>query len=107
MELGACEDIWGQGNEIPKIHVMSINLNRNDIKVMGARQDTLKFEKNGISYIKFFAKDMIEEVEKLFQTADSISIDIVGEPSINEYMGYSNPQIMINSYQIADSKYSF
>lgn len=106
-ELGACEDIWGQGNEVPKIHVTSINLIRSDIKIMGARQDTLKFEKNGISYIKFFAKEMIEEINQMFANTDSISIDIVGEPSLNEYMGYVNPQIMINSYQISDSRYSF
>jgi single-stranded-DNA-specific exonuclease len=106
-ELGACEELWGQGNEVPKIHVTSINLTRSDVRVMGARQDTLKFEKNGVSYIKFFAKDMIEEINSIFETTDAISIDIVGEPSINEYMGYRNPQIMINSYQISDSKYSF
>ena len=106
-ELGGVEEIWGQGNEVPKIHVKSINLTRADIKIMGARQDTLKFEKNGISYIKFFAKDMIAEINEMFEQTDSLSIDIVGEPSLNEYMGYVNPQIMINSYQISDSKYSF
>ena len=105
--LGSVEELWGQGNEVPKIHVTSINLNRSDIKVMGARQDTLKFEKNGVSYIKFFAKDMIEEINQMFAQTDSLSIDIVGEPSVNEYMGYTNPQIMINAYQISDSKYSF
>ena len=106
-ELGAHEELWGQGNEVPKIHVTNINLNRSDIRVMGARQDTLKFEKNGISYIKFFAKDMIEEINEMFAQTDSISIDIVGEPSINEYMGYTNPQIMISAYQISDGKYGF
>jgi single-stranded-DNA-specific exonuclease len=106
-ELGACEELWGQGNEVPKIHVTSINLTRGDVRVMGARQDTLKFEKNGISYIKFFAKEMIEEINNLFKTTDAICIDVVGEPSINEYMGYTNPQIMINAYQVSDSKYSF
>jgi single-stranded-DNA-specific exonuclease len=106
-ELGAHEELWGQGNEVPKIHVTNINLSHGDIKVMGARQDTLKFEKNGISYIKFFAKDMIEEINEMFAQTDSISIDIVGEPSINEYMGYTNPQIMISAYQISDGRYGF
>jgi hypothetical protein len=50
---------------------------------------------------------MIEEINNIFETTDAISIDVVGDPSINEYMGYRNPQIMINSYQISDSKYSF
>jgi single-stranded-DNA-specific exonuclease len=106
-DIGSVEELWGQGNEVPKIHVKSINLTRSDIRVMGARQDTLKFEKNGVSFIKFFAKDMIEEINNIFETTDAISIDVVGDPSINEYMGYRNPQIMINSYQISDSKYSF
>jgi single-stranded-DNA-specific exonuclease len=106
-DIGSVEELWGQGNEVTKIHVKSINLTRSDIRVMGARQDTLKFEKNGVSFIKFFAKDMIEEINNIFETTDAISIDVVGEPSINEYMGYRNPQIMINSYQISDSKYSF
>lgn len=106
-ELGGMEEIWGQGNEVPKIHVKSINLTRADIKIMGARQDTLKFEKNGISYIKFFAKDMIAEINEMLEQTSSLSIDIVGEPSINEYMGYTNPQIMINSYQISDGRYGF
>lgn len=105
--LGGVEEIWGQGNEIPKIHVMSIGLTRSDIKIMGTRHDTVKFEKNGVSYIKFFAKEMIKEINALFETTNTINIDIVGEPSINEYMSYVNPQIMINSYQISDSKFSF
>ena len=50
---------------------------------------------------------MIAEINEMFEQTDSLSIDIVGEPSLNEYMGYTNPQIMINSYQISDSKYSF
>ena len=85
------------------IYIKDINLEKSDIQIIGSRADTLKFEKFGITYIKFFAKDMIEELNKY----SSIKLEIVGRANINEWMGRKTPQIMIENYEIKDDKWGF
>ena len=59
--------------------------------------------KNGITYIKFFAKDMIEELADL----DDIKIEVIGKVSVNHWMGKTSPQIMIESYEIRNGEFEF
>jgi single-stranded-DNA-specific exonuclease len=85
------------------IYVQDINLTKSDIQVIGSRKDTLKFEKFGVSYIKFFAKDMIEDLNRY----NSIKLEIVGKPTVNEWMGRKTPQIMIENYEVKDDEWGF
>jgi hypothetical protein len=65
---------------------------------MGAKQNTLKFNVNGVAFIKFYATDFIESLKGL----DSIRLRVIGEPKINEYQGYKNNQILIREYEIIE-----
>ena len=97
------EDIWGQGNNEPLIHIKDINITSKDVRIMGKNQDTVKIEKFGIAYMKFHAKDMIEELNKY----DSIKLEVVGRANLNEWMGNYTPQIFISNYQIEDNALGF
>ena len=102
-DLGGRKDIWGQQNNEPLIYVQDLNLKRPDIQIMGKNSDTVKINKFGISYIKFHAKDMIEELAR----HDEVKMEIVGKPNINEFMGRITPQIFIEDYQIEDGTLGF
>lgn len=103
MELGSATDIYGQGLPEPLIYVQDINLSSSDIEIIGKNKDTLKFTKFGITYIRFHAKDMIEDLSKY----SNMKINLVGKANINEWMGNVTPQIFIEEYEVEDNTYGF
>lgn len=92
-----------QGNPEPLIHITDINITKNDIQILGRNADTLKITKFGIVYMKFHAKDMIQELAEY----DSIKLEIVGRANLNEYYGNVTPQIFISNYEISDNMLGF
>ena len=102
-DIAAHEDIWGQGNPEPLIHIKDINITKNDVRIMGKNSDTVKIEKFGVAYMKFHAKDFIQELAQY----DSIKLEIVGRANLNEWGGYQTPQIFITNYQIDDNTLGF
>lgn len=101
MSLGQAGDIWGQGNPQPLVYVSNIQVDPSCIRIMGSNQDTVKIEYNGISYLKFHAKEMIEELKT---HSSCFTIEIVGKPNLNEWMGRISPQIFIEDYEIKENK---
>ena len=97
------EDIWGQHNPEVLIHVKDINITKNDIRLMGKDSSTVKIEKFGISYMKFHAKDFIEELSKY----NNIKLEIVGRANLNQWGGQNIPQIFISDYEISDGSLGF
>ena len=97
------DDIWGQGNPEPLIHIKDINITKADVRIMGKNADTVKIEKFGVAYMKFHAKDFIEELKKY----DTIKLEVVGRANLNEWGGYITPQIFITNYQIEDGSLGF
>lgn len=95
--------LWGQNIDEPMLYVSDINLTKDDIQIIGRNNDTVKFEKFGVEYIKFFAKDLIKELENF----DNIKMEVVGKPSINEWGGRRKPQILIEDYQIENGELTF
>lgn len=100
MEVGEAEQIWGQNNGQPLVHVSNITVNPAAIRVMGANADTLRIDVNGIPFIKFRAKDMIEEIQS-HKTA--FVMEVVGKPNLNEWMGRTSPQMFIEDYEIKEN----
>lgn len=101
--VSACKNIWGQNNPEPLIHITDINITKKDIQVMGSKKDTVKFEKFGISFLKFKATDLIEDLNKY----DSMKIELVGRANLNEWCGRVTPQIFIEDIEIKDDKCGF
>jgi single-stranded-DNA-specific exonuclease len=102
MTIGEAEAIWGQNNPSPLIGVNTIKVQPDNIRIMGANQDTLKIDYRGIPYIKFHAKELIEELQALGNKA---TLNIVGKPNLNEWMGRTNPQMFIEAYEIIDNNF--
>ena len=97
------EDLWGQGNPEPLIHIRDINITSRDVQVMGKSADTVKIVKFGIAYMKFHAKQMLEDLAKY----DVIKLEVVGRANLNEWMGQYTPQIFISNYQVEDGTLGF
>ena len=91
--------VWGQQNSEPIIAVKDMVVRPEDIQCIGRNKDTLKIEKNGIVYIKFFAKDIIFD---LMQIKNDMKITIVGTANMNEWMGNITPQIFIKDIEIKE-----
>ena len=97
------EDLWGQSNPEPLIHIRDINITKHDVQVMGKSADTVKIVKFGIAYMKFHAKQMLEDLAKY----DVIKLEVVGRANLNEWMGQYTPQIFISNYQVEDGTLGF
>ena len=102
-DLDKYNKVWSQQNDTPLIVVKDIFVNKEDIKVIGKNKDTIRFEKNGITYIKFFGKALIEQLQQY----DEMKIDVVGKTAVNNWMGRITPQIMIEDLEVEDARYSF
>lgn len=99
VDLDKAGGIWGQMNPEPIIHIDNIHATASDIRIMGSNMDTVKIEYNGIAYMKFHAKDLIEEIKTHNGTME---IEVIGRPNLNEWNGYITPQIFIDDYEIKD-----
>ena len=102
-DLMSRDDIYGQHNNEPLIHITNLNVTPNEIRLMGKNQDTIKIEKNGIAYMFFKCKDRLEE----FKQYNEMAFDIVGKPNINNWMGSITPQIFVTDYEIFDGRLRF
>ena len=102
-DLGSRPEVWGQGNPEPLIYVSDLYLDKSDIQVMGAKQDTIKIEKNGVAFMKFRALDMIDELNRCNQ----IKLNVVGKANLNNWGGQITPQLFIESYELVDGLFEF
>lgn len=98
-DLARAKNAWGQGCPEPYIYVDSIPLTK--IQVMGANEDTVKIEYNGIAYMKFHAQDLIDALR--CAEGKGARIKIVGRANLNEYGGKITPQIFIEDYEIDEN----
>ena len=102
-DLAQYEDTWGQNNPEALIYIHDLNITKEECQILGKNSDTLKINKFGISYMKFFAKDLIQQLKEM----DKIKINLVGKPNVNEWAGTCTPQIFIEAYELEDDTYGF
>lgn len=100
MDLDQYKDTWSQNNPQPLVYIKDLHITWNDIQIMGKNANTIKITKNGISYLKFFATDLIKELEQY----QAISMEIVGKPNLNEWNGRYIPQFIIESCEVKEEK---
>ena len=87
-----------QGNSEPLICVHNIKLTSKNVQICGSRADTVRFNYNGICYLQFHAKDLIEDLAKY----NKMNVTVVGRANINEWGGNVTPQIFIEDYEIQE-----
>lgn len=91
---------WGQGIKEPLIAITDIDVQNEEISVMGENMDTVKISIDGVDFIKFKC-DLNDSL--IANKKDIIRIDIVGKCTKNEWNGNINPQIIIEDYIIKNS----
>ena len=102
-DVGEYGYIWSNQNDEPTLYIDNIILSTNEIQIIGTNRDTVKFIKNGITYIKFKANELIDELSGM----KDIIMKIVGRCNINEWNGIKNSQIIIDDYEIINNMYGF
>ena len=107
VELSEVGGIWGQNNPEPKVWVEHIKIRPTQTFVMGSNKDTIKFEYNGTTFIKFKATDLIQEFEVLKERNNLLDITVVGRPNLNEWMGRKTPQLFVEDYEINEIENNF
>lgn len=98
-ELDAYKDSYGQMNPEPLYAITNLVFYpADDMMVMGKDKDTIKINKNGVSYLKFKASALIEELSQY----EVVKMEIIGKGNINEWGGTQTAQIFIEDYTIED-----
>jgi single-stranded-DNA-specific exonuclease len=100
------QDLWGHGLSEPLIAIENITIKRSDIQIQGKNFDSVAFTINDIKFVEF----KMEEDNKLLQwvsawdgdKSDEITLNIVGEVSLNEYKGVYTPQVIIKESMITN-----
>lgn len=87
-DLAQYVNVWGQQCSEPLIAVKNLVVRQSEIQCIGRNKDTIKIEKNGIVYIKFFARALIEE---LAQYGNEMKITVVGTANVNEWNFMTTP----------------
>lgn len=103
LKLSEFEDIICQGIDEPMVAIENISLTRDCFEVFGKNEDTISFMMNDIKYIQFKCKEgnqLYDFLQNAWDDNDSITFNIVGKPSINEYNGIRTPQIIIEDVAV-------
>lgn len=94
-EIADYSFIWTSSIQEPKF-AFDINYTIGDIRIMGENKDCLKINYGGIAFVALKCPELVEAL-----TAQSQGhITIIGTPTINEYNGYKNIQVMIDDIEI-------
>lgn len=98
-EIDAAQWIWGTGIKEPKVAIENIGIQRKDLILQGKNFDSVTFTINDIKYVQFKLSDgdpLYDFVNEWEGSEDDwMTIDVVGECSINEYQGIYTPQVVI------------
>lgn len=102
-DLSRFEDIVCQGIEDPMLAVENISLTKDCFEIFGKNEDTISFMIDEIKYIQFRCKEgnpLYDWIQNAWDENDSITFNIVGKPSINEYNGVRTPQVIIEDIAV-------
>lgn len=105
-DLGRFEDIICQGIEEPMLAIENISLTKDCFEIFGKNEDTISFMIDEIKYIQFKCKEgnpLYDWIQNAWDENDSVTFNIVGKPSINEYNGVRTPQIIIEDVVVISS----
>ena len=98
MQLSVFDNIICQGIEEPKIAVENIKLSRSEFEIFEKKEDIISFTYNGIKYVQFKCKEgnqIYDFLQNAWDDNETVTFNIVGKPSINEYNGIRTPQVII------------
>jgi single-stranded-DNA-specific exonuclease len=102
-DLDKVKDLWCNGINEPLFAIENVELYISDIKLLGTKNNNIKFKSNDIDFIKFRANeddDIMQIVDGWGSKPNKITLNVIGRLSINTYGRNQSPQVMIESYEI-------
>ena len=96
-DLWKGKNIYGQNCPEPIIITQNLTIRPDNIKIIGAYKDTIKITFNNTTFMKFKAKELIEQLQNY---PGGFIATIVGRPSVNSWNGIETPQILIEDIEI-------
>lgn len=96
-DLWKGKNIYGQNCPEPVIITQNLTIRPDNIKIIGAYKDTVKITFNNTTFMKFKAKELIEQLQNY---PGGFIATIVGRPSVNSWNGIETPQILIEDIEI-------
>ena len=96
-DLWKGKNIYGQNCPEPIIITQNLTIRPDNIKIIGAYKDTVKITFNNTTFMKFKAKELIEQLQNY---PHGFIATIVGRPSVNSWNGIETPQILIEDIEI-------
>ena len=108
-ELSVFPDYLGTKIDELLIAVENISLNKNDFRIVGRKEDTIKFSINDVEFIEYSCDEKSELYNFLndaWNDEDYVTFTVVGEPCISEFNGVLTPQISIKDVNIIETSLS-
>ena len=102
--ISLLKGLWGKGLEEPLIAITDVEVDIKDINVVGKLNNTIKFNIDGLDFIKFKVKEddmllkLASDWNNEISNSDNYVLNIVGKCSINSWD--NKPQIIISDYEI-------
>jgi single-stranded-DNA-specific exonuclease len=87
--------VYGAGIPQPKF-AFTIDLDGSAIKRIGPKNNTLRINYNGITFIMFSAEETLDQIKP----DEFYEVNIVGRSQINNYMGKESTQIVIDGIEL-------
>lgn len=103
IKLSELEDIICQGIDEPLLAIENISLSRDCFEIFGKNEDTISFTLNDIKYIQFKCKEgnsLYDFLQNAWSSDDTVTFNLVGKPTINEYNGVRTPQVIIEDVDV-------
>ena len=96
--------LWCTGIKEPLICIKNIQVTKKDIHIQGKDRDSIAFTINDIKFVQFklksgdpiydFVNDWLSDENEL------VTLNVIGECSINDYKGILTPQVLIKDSEV-------
>ena len=98
-QFGSAEKLYGNSIPQPKF-AFTFDYQTGDYKVMGKSQDSVKISHDGVDFVSFSNAALIHELG----SHKVGTITLIGRSQINEWMGHTSVQIMIDDIEVTEKK---
>lgn len=96
-EFASYDGLYGNSIPQPKF-AFDINFSNTDVKFMGKNESSIKITVDGVSFVAFSDTDLAAALKD----RPLAHAQIVGRPQLNEWMGNTTVQVMIDDIEITD-----
>jgi single-stranded DNA-specific DHH superfamily exonuclease len=105
INIGSCDDLWGQDVTEPYIVIENITVTSSMVNIYEKRDDTLNIKLgNNISAIKFKISTDEKRIFQMIPEKGSITITIIGYCRVNNFNGNVSAQIEIKDFEVLTTK---